>query len=155
MLVAVGVREHGRAAQHGGAQNVNPRRECHVERGVNERLGQIRYKASKIELLYKRNHRLEMLVPGDIGKSVLRTSNDALEENQAKGSIKNWLMVLIAVERLAQPGDGGIAVAHDVVVDILTLNTHRRLVVLRRNAQAAVQVALVVGQRWENELRAD
>ena len=81
---------------------------------------------------------LEVLVPGNIRKAVIGTTDGALEENHTQGSFENLCMVSITVERFAQLGDGGISVAHDVAVDLLSRDALCRFKMQSRNAQTAV-----------------
>jgi hypothetical protein len=56
-------------------------------------------------------------------------------------------MVRVPIQSFAQFRDRLVAMAHDVVVDLLALQTLRRFHVDGRHAQTAVQVAFVGFQR--------
>ena len=83
MLLAVRVCEAWGAAEHGGAEDVDPCGEGHVERRwVEWRIGRLQR-----ELANERAGGFKVLVPGDIWQAVIRTADTALEEDHAKGRL--------------------------------------------------------------------
>lgn len=145
MLLAVGVGEGWGAALEGGAEDVDPGCEGHVEGGGGGVLGHGGDELGELELLHERDGCEEVLVPWDVGEGVIEAADGALEEDHAEGRLEDLLVVFVAVQGGAELRDGRVAVAHDVCVDglVAVRVSHRRLVVLRRDAEAAVQVALV------------
>jgi len=138
VLLAVGVREGRGAALDRGAEDVDPACERHVEWRLVALLVHLGDDSGKLQLLHQRDGRLEVLVPWDIWERVVEAANGALEEYHAEGGLEDLLMLFVAVEGAAELGDGGVAVAHDVIVDLIVLDIHRSLVMLSRDAKAAV-----------------
>lgn len=98
MLLTVGVRKGRRQALHGRAENVNPGRQCHVERGLHHLASWVRDDAGEIELLHQANGSLEMLVPGNVEKTIVETTDNTLEEDEAEGCFQNLLVILILLQ---------------------------------------------------------
>ncbi len=155
VLLAVGVGEGRRAALHRRAEDVDPGGEGHVEGGLGEGLVRVGDEAREVKFLDEGDDREEVLVPGDVREGVVEAADAALEEDEAEGGLEDLLVVLVLVEGVAEGRDGRVAVAHDVAVHLVALQARGRLVVLRRDGEAAVQVALVALQRGEDEVRAD
>lgn len=72
MFFAVGVCESWSAALDGGAEDIDPGCECHVEEL--EIVG-FRDQAVELEFLYQRDGGLEMLVPWDVWERVVETTD--------------------------------------------------------------------------------
>lgn len=64
-------------------------------------------------------------------------------------------MVGIAVEGFTESGDSRIAVAQDIIVDLIILDPLGGLEVQSSDAQAAVKICLVGLQSWEDDIRSD
>ncbi len=156
MLRPVGMSEGRGAALHGGTEDVDPGGEGHVERGLRERRVGIRNDGGKLELLDEGDGCLEVLVPSNVREGVVEAADRRLEDDQPESGLEDLLVVLVLVERVAQRGDGGVSMPHDVAVDRLVVREAGvGFVMLRRDAQAAVQVALVALQGGKDEVRAD
>ena len=93
-------------------------------------------------------------MPWDVWKGVVKAAHGALEEDHSQSGFEDLLVLLVAVEGCAELGDGGVAVAHDVVVDGVVADVVCRFVVLRRDAEAAVEIALVGLKCWKDQGRA-
>ncbi|KAI6766699.1 hypothetical protein HG531_011921 [Fusarium graminearum] len=111
--------------------------------------------AVEIKLLHQADSSLEVLVPRNVQQAVIVSADDRLEEDETKSSLENLLVVLVLLKRLAKSPDGGIAVAHDIVVKVLIGGVGVRLEVLGSNTQAAVKVGAVGLKSRKNEVRAD
>ncbi|KAI6772251.1 hypothetical protein HG530_003209 [Fusarium avenaceum] len=115
----------------------------HVEGSLHRSPGRIADDPRKVKLLHQADSSLEVLVPRNVQKAIVISADDGLEEDEAKGGLKDLLVVLVLLERLAESPDGGITVAHDVVVNILSGGGGMRLEVLGGHAQTAVKVGAV------------
>lgn len=62
-------------------------------------------------------------------------------------------MLFVAVQRGAQLGNSGVAVAHDIVVDSFVADIVSCFEVLRRDRQTAVEVAFIGFKSWKDERR--
>ena len=98
-----------------------------------------------------------MLVPGDVGQAVVGPADGAGQADHGQRGLEDVRVVRVAVQRLAQLGHGGVAVAHDGAVQLLD---RRRggpaggLQVDGGGAEAGVQVRLVALERGEHHLGA-
>lgn len=144
VLLAIGVGKGRRAALERGAENVDPGRQGHVEVLVGAMgLGGL---AREIELLDEGDGGLKVLVPGNIGQGIVEAADGALKDNHAEGSLEDGLVVDVAIEGLAELGNGRVAMAHNIGIDMVRGEGGRGLVVLGGDAEAAVEVALVALQ---------
>lgn len=84
VFFSVCVSKGRRDALHGGAKDVNPARQCHVERSRPNLTSRIRHKSGQLELLDKADGGLEVLMPGDIQKTIIKATYDALKEDEAQ-----------------------------------------------------------------------
>ena len=150
MLLAVGVGKQRRPTQHGRAEDVDPAGQRHVEGRLAVRLGQL---ARHVQLMHEARRRLEVLIPRNIGQTVVRPAHGTLEEDHSQRGLEDLSVVRVALERVAELGDGGVAVSHDVAVDLFALQALRALEVQRRDAEAAVQVAPVALQCRQDHRR--
>ena len=123
VLLAVGVCELGGAAEHGGAEDVDPGRQRHIEWRVH--VGVVDDRVWKFEFADEAGGGLEVLVPGNIGETVVRSADYALEEYHAKRCFEDLEVVGIAVEGFAKFGYGRIAMAHDVAVGLIAVSGTR------------------------------
>ena len=151
MLLAIGMRERRCAPLHRRAQDIDPARKRHVERRLMTLLIHRRHDPRQFQLLHQADRSLEMLVPWNIRQRVVEAPYGALEEDHAQSCLEDLLVLFVAVQCGAELGDGGVAMAHDVVVYRLVLDVICRFVVLRRDGEAAVQVAFIGFQSGENE----
>lgn len=84
-----------------------------------------------------------MLVPGNVWEGIIGTTDCGLEEDETESGFEDLKMVLIPVERLAELKDGGIAVSHNVGIDLLSWDSLSGLEVHGGNAETTVHEALV------------
>ena len=152
VLLAEGVSEDGCLTLHRCTDNVNPRGESHVERSRRVDLVRVRDQGGQVKLLDEADCGLEVLVPWDIGKTIVKVADDGLEKDEAESGLEDLLMVLVAVERLAESRDGGIAMPHDVLVNLLGGDVGCSLEVLGGNAEAAVEIGPVGLKSREDEV---
>ena len=90
-------------------------------------------------------------MPWNVGKNVVGSSDGALEEDHSQRGFEDLLVVGITIQGFAEFGDRRISMSHDVVVDLLGVDALRGLEMQGRNAETAMEVALVGLERWEDD----
>lgn len=153
MLFPIRVREHGRSGDHGGAQDIDPRRQRHVEGRMDVGVPAPDHGVGELQLPHEAGARLEMLMPRDVRQRVVRAAHGTLEEDHAQRGLEDLLMIRVPVQGLAELGDGGVSVAHDVAVDLFPRDPLGGLEMDGGDAETAVQIALVGFERGHDHLR--